>query len=402
MQSLFCNFGKKFFRAPSFYHFAVPEVGFAYYQAVIEAQFPALLYYEIAVLFENGCHLAHGGKALFENIDIRLSRIAGNAHARRRYLVALVCFRGDDDILLSCEIEILGQKRTRKHEQVRATVRAPFLSLELHLKRIRMRIVGKSAGVCFAYGKPRGNFAFRFQCEIPLRRIDERTRRICLRSRQAPERIKSLRRQVHRGFRAESRIEPVREMVIVARAHRRYRRIAVPEAVFYERLSALEYRYLRFVVGACYKGFHGDSANTFGVGKISEEAEKLIAATRESFFCGAAQAKAGNRIGDIGSAVFEYANALGYGVVKRYVGHGVGMELHEDPEVPNFGTAGRGPRLMPGMTIAIEPMINAGTYLVKEMSDGWTVKTADGRLSAHYEHTLAITDGEPVLLTMVE
>ncbi len=155
-------------------------------------------------------------------------------------------------------------------------------------------------------------------------------------------------------------------------------------------------------VGACYKGFHGDSANTFGVGKISEEAEKLIAATRESFFRGAAQAKAGNRIGDIGSAVFEYANALGYGVVKRYVGHGVGMELHEDPEVPNFGTAGRGPRLMPGMTIAIEPMINAGTYLVKEMSDGWTVKTADGRLSAHYEHTLAITDGEPVLLTMVE
>lgn len=155
-------------------------------------------------------------------------------------------------------------------------------------------------------------------------------------------------------------------------------------------------------VGACYKGFHGDSANTFGVGKISEEAEKLIAATRESFFRGAAQAKAGNRIGDIGSAVFEYANALGYGVVKRYVGHGVGMELHEDPEVPNFGTAGRGPRLMPGMTIAIEPMINAGTYLVKEMSDGWTVKTADGRLSAHYEHTVAITDGDAVLLTMLE
>lgn len=155
-------------------------------------------------------------------------------------------------------------------------------------------------------------------------------------------------------------------------------------------------------VGACYKGFHGDSANTFGVGKISEEAEKLIAATRESFFRGAAQAKAGNRIGDIGSAVFEYANALGYGVVKRYVGHGVGMELHEDPEVPNFGTAGRGPRLMPGMTIAIEPMINAETYLVKEMSDGWTVRTADGRLSAHYEHTVAITDGDAVLLTMVE
>ena len=155
-------------------------------------------------------------------------------------------------------------------------------------------------------------------------------------------------------------------------------------------------------VGAYYHGFHGDSANTFGVGKISEEAEKLIAATRESFFRGVAQAKAGNRIGDIGSAVFEYANALGYGVVKRYVGHGVGMELHEDPEVPNFGTAGRGPRLVPGMVIAIEPMINAGTYLVREMEDGWTVKTADGRLSAHYEHTVAITDGEPVLMTMVE
>ncbi len=155
-------------------------------------------------------------------------------------------------------------------------------------------------------------------------------------------------------------------------------------------------------VGAYYHGFHGDSANTFGVGKISEEAEKLIAATRESFFRGVAQAKAGNRIGDIGSAVFEYANALGYGVVKRYVGHGVGMELHEDPEVPNFGTAGRGPRLVPGMVIAIEPMINAGTYLVREMDDGWTVKTADGRLSAHYEHTVAITDGEPVLMTMVE
>lgn len=155
-------------------------------------------------------------------------------------------------------------------------------------------------------------------------------------------------------------------------------------------------------VGAYYHGFHGDSANTFGVGKISEEAEKLIAATRESFFRGVAQAKAGNRIGDIGSAVFEYANALGYGVVKRYVGHGVGMELHEDPEVPNFGTAGRGPRLVPGMVIAIEPMINAGTYLVREIDDGWTVKTADGRLSAHYEHTVAITDGEPVLMTMVE
>ena len=155
-------------------------------------------------------------------------------------------------------------------------------------------------------------------------------------------------------------------------------------------------------VGACYHGFNGDSANTFGVGKISEEAARLIEVTRESFFRGVAEAKAGNRIGDIGSAVFEYATSFGYGVVRKYVGHGVGAELHEDPEVPNFGTRGRGQRLFPGMTIAIEPMINAGTFNVKELADGWTVKTADGSLSAHYEHTVAITDGEPVLLTKVE
>lgn len=155
-------------------------------------------------------------------------------------------------------------------------------------------------------------------------------------------------------------------------------------------------------VGACYHGFNGDSANTFGVGKISEEAAHLIEVTRESFFRGVAEAKAGNRIGDIGSAVFEYATSFGYGVVRKYVGHGVGAELHEDPEVPNFGTRGRGQRLFPGMTIAIEPMINAGTFNVKELADGWTVKTADGSLSAHYEHTVAITDGEPVLLTKVE
>ncbi|MBQ0009691.1 MAG: type I methionyl aminopeptidase [Ruminococcus sp.] len=155
-------------------------------------------------------------------------------------------------------------------------------------------------------------------------------------------------------------------------------------------------------VGACYHGFNGDSANTFGVGRISDEAARLIEVTRESFFRGVSEAKAGNRIGDIGSAVFEYATSFGYGVVRKYVGHGVGAELHEDPEVPNFGTRGRGQRLFPGMTSAIEPMINAGTFNVKELSDGWTVKTADGSLSAHYEHTVAITDGEPVLLTKVE
>ena len=155
-------------------------------------------------------------------------------------------------------------------------------------------------------------------------------------------------------------------------------------------------------VGAFYKGFHGDSANTFGVGNISDEAKRLIETTKESFFKGAAKAVAGNRIGDIGSAVYNHAVSNGYGVVKRYVGHGVGHDLHEDPEVPNFGTAGRGARLFPGMTIAIEPMINEGTFEVKEKNDGWTVVTADGKLSAHYEHTVLITpDGEPLLLTYV-
>lgn len=155
-------------------------------------------------------------------------------------------------------------------------------------------------------------------------------------------------------------------------------------------------------VGACFQGFHGDSANTFGVGSISKEAETLIKATRESFFCGAKKAVAGGRIGDIGSAVSDYAESFGYGVVRKYVGHGVGQKLHEDPEVPNFGTAGRGARLYPGMTIAIEPMINMRSADVKVLSDGWTVITADGGLSAHYEHTVAITDGEPVFLTLVE
>ena len=134
-------------------------------------------------------------------------------------------------------------------------------------------------------------------------------------------------------------------------------------------------------VGACYHGFHGDSANTFGVGKISEDAEELIRTTRESFFRAAEKATAGARLG---------------------VGHGVGQNLHEDPEVPNFGTAGRGMRLYTGMTIAIEPMINIGSPDVKVLSDGWTVVTADGGLSAHYEHTVAITEGKPVLLTLVE
>ncbi len=155
-------------------------------------------------------------------------------------------------------------------------------------------------------------------------------------------------------------------------------------------------------VGAYIGGFHGDSARTFGVGKISKEAEKLIEVTRECFYRGVKNAVAGNRIGDIGSAVQSYAEGLGYGVVRKFVGHGIGKELHEDPEVPNFGTAGRGARLYPGMTIAIEPMINIGTREVKVLDDEWTVVTADGSLSAHYEHTVAVADGEPILLTFVE
>lgn len=155
-------------------------------------------------------------------------------------------------------------------------------------------------------------------------------------------------------------------------------------------------------VGACYRGYHGDSANTFGVGKISDEAQALIDATRESFYRGVAFAKNGNRLGDVGFAICDYATSCGYGVVREYVGHGVGRDLHEDPEVPNFGTANRGQRLYTGMTIAIEPMINMGTQNVKVLGDNWTVITADHSLSAHYEHTVAITDGEPVLMTKVE
>ena len=155
-------------------------------------------------------------------------------------------------------------------------------------------------------------------------------------------------------------------------------------------------------VGAFYHGFHGDSANTFGVGKISKDAEHLIAVTRESFYRGVAQIHEGARLGDIGAAIQQYVESNGYSVVRKYVGHGVGHELHEAPDVPNYGTPGRGVRLYPGMTIAIEPMVNIGTHQVVEMPDGWTVKTADGSLSAHYEHTIAVTPQGVHLLTKVE
>ena len=155
-------------------------------------------------------------------------------------------------------------------------------------------------------------------------------------------------------------------------------------------------------VGAYFKGFHGDSANTFAVGNVSEEAKKLIDVTKESFYKGIEFAKPGMRIGDIGAAIQKHAEDNGYSVVRKYIGHGVGRELHESPDVPNFGTAGRGVRLYPGMVIAIEPMINVGTYEVRELSDKWTVVTADGKLSAHYEHTVAITEDGPLLLTKVD
>lgn len=156
-------------------------------------------------------------------------------------------------------------------------------------------------------------------------------------------------------------------------------------------------------VGAYIHGFHGDSANTFGCGKISEEAQKLIDVTKRSWELGAeAAGKEGARVGDIGAAVDGYVVANGFSTVKKYVGHGVGQNLHEDPNVPNFGTAGRGARLCRGMVIAIEPMVNVGRPEVKELSDNWTVVTKDGTLSAHYEHTIAITADGVEVLTKVD
>lgn len=156
-------------------------------------------------------------------------------------------------------------------------------------------------------------------------------------------------------------------------------------------------------VGAYIHGFHGDSANTFPCGNVSEEAKKLIAVTKRSWELGAdAAGKEGARIGDIGAAVDGYVVANGFSTVKKYVGHGVGEDLHEDPNVPNFGTAGRGARLCRGMVIAIEPMVNVGRPEVKELADNWTVVTKDGSLSAHYEHTIALTADGVEVLTKVD
>ena len=155
-------------------------------------------------------------------------------------------------------------------------------------------------------------------------------------------------------------------------------------------------------VGAFYKGFHGDCAATFACGAISADAQKLIDVTKQSFFEGIRFAKRGHRVSDISHAIQTYVESNGFSVVRSFVGHGVGAQLHEEPEVPNYGAPGRGPRMLPGMTLAIEPMVNEGVYDVRVLKDGWTTVTADGKLSAHYENTVLITDGEPEILTVTE
>ena len=155
-------------------------------------------------------------------------------------------------------------------------------------------------------------------------------------------------------------------------------------------------------VGARFRGYNGDSARTFPVGKVSDEALRLISVTEQSFYEAMKVAKSGNRIGDIGHAVESFVISNGFSVVKEYTGHGVGAELHEDPSVPNYGRPGRGPRLVTGMTLAIEPMISAGSYEVRELADGWTVVSADGSLTAHYEHSVALTEEGLIYLTKVD
>ena len=155
-------------------------------------------------------------------------------------------------------------------------------------------------------------------------------------------------------------------------------------------------------VGAFYRGYHGDAARTIAVGRVSDEAQRLVQVTRDSFFAGIEMLRVGNRLGDVGAAIDGLVVANGFSTVKRYIGHGVGHELHESPDVPNYGTPGRGTRLCAGMTLAIEPMVNVGGEAVREMNDGWTVKTADGSLSAHYENSVALTSDGVVILTMLD
>ena len=154
--------------------------------------------------------------------------------------------------------------------------------------------------------------------------------------------------------------------------------------------------------GACLEGFHGDAARTFAVGNISDEAKKLIEVTKDSFFKGIEFAKVGNRLSDVSHAIQSYVDASGFSVVRDFVGHGIGKTVHEDPEIPNFGRPDRGPKLMAGMALAIEPMVNVGTYRVTTLGDDWTVVTADRSLSAHYENTIAILPEGPEILTLIK
>lgn len=155
-------------------------------------------------------------------------------------------------------------------------------------------------------------------------------------------------------------------------------------------------------VGAYINGFHGDAARTFAVGNVSPASKRLIEVTRESFFKGIEKARAGNYLSAVSAAVQEYAEGCGFSVVRDYVGHGIGRNMHEDPNIPNYKTGKRGPMLKKGMTLAVEPMITAGTYKVKTLADRWTVVTRDGSMAAHYENTILITDGEPEILTLGE
>ena len=166
-----------------------------------------------------------------------------------------------------------------------------------------------------------------------------------------------------------------------------------------ERVILKEGDIVKIDVGARYRGYNGDSARTFPVGKVSDEALRLVSVTEKSFHEAMKVARPGNRVGDIGFAVENFVISNGFSVVRDYVGHGVGKDLHEEPEIPNFGRAGRGVRLYPGMTLAIEPMVNAGSHDVRVLKDGWTVVTSDGKLSAHYENSILITENDPIILT---
>lgn len=155
-------------------------------------------------------------------------------------------------------------------------------------------------------------------------------------------------------------------------------------------------------IGACYKGYHGDAARTYPVGNISSKAQKLIEITRQSFYKGIEKAVKGNRIVDISQAIQEHVEKNDFSVIREYVGHGIGRKMHESPQIPNYRTRERGPRLEPGMTLAVEPMVNEGSYYVKLLDNKWTVVTEDGSLSAHYENTIAVTDDEPIILTTLK